>query len=190
MLMFSLDFPITLFLEKILRFHNFHTLTLQPGFKFSLAMHIFGLHSPTRCWIIKFLFFLQSQFFMGFPIFYAIPLQAGCTFSLFMQILDFKICVYFFPFFYGVFILLNQVLGAHSLCRCLVYTLQSHIGFSFLIEKIIFILSLSKQVLWFFFKKEICFSKHITLSATEKKSFGSSLHFTIWRVEFHRFYKT
>ena len=156
--MFSLDFPITLFLEKILRFHNFHTLTLQPGFKFSLAMHK-----------------------MGFHIFYAIPLQAGCTFSLFMQILDFKICVYFFSilFFYGVFILLNQVLGAHSLCRCLVYTLQSHIGFSFFIEKIIFILSLSKQVLCFFLKKEICFSKHITLSATEKKSFGSSLHLTI-----------
>ena len=65
---------------------------------------------------------------MGFHIFYAIPLQAGCTFSLFMQILDFKICVYFFSilFFYVVFLLLNQYLGAHSLCRCLVYTLQSH----------------------------------------------------------------
>ena len=163
-----------------MRFHNFHTITLQPGFKFSLAMHIFGLHSPTRCWIIKFLFFAILIFhgvshllcYRSPSRLYILTLHADFGFQ--------NLCCFFsILFFYGVFILLNQVLGAHSLCRCLVYTLQSHIGFSFFIEKIIFKLMLSKQVLCFFFLKEICFSKHITLSATEKKSFGSSLYFTI-----------
>ena len=35
---------------------GFDTLTLQPGFWFSRSMHIFGLHSPSRYWILKFVF--------------------------------------------------------------------------------------------------------------------------------------
>ena len=41
---------------------GFHTLTLQPCFRFPLSMLILGLHSPTRFWILKFLtFFFSSQ---------------------------------------------------------------------------------------------------------------------------------
>ena len=43
-----------------MRFHNSHTITLQPGFRFSLSMHIFGLHSRNRCWIFNFLFIYFS----------------------------------------------------------------------------------------------------------------------------------
>ena len=32
---------------------NSYTHTLWPGFRFSLAMHIFGLHSLSRYWILK-----------------------------------------------------------------------------------------------------------------------------------------
>ena len=48
------------------RKNHFHTLTFRPGFRFSLSVRIFDLHS----------FFSQSGFFMTFHIFYTITLQA------------------------------------------------------------------------------------------------------------------
>ena len=41
---------------------NFYTHALRPGFRFSLAMHIFGLHSPSICWIFRVFLFSKLIF--------------------------------------------------------------------------------------------------------------------------------
>ena len=108
-------------------------LTLRPGFRFSLTMHIFGLHSPSRCMIFK-VFIFKINFSWGF---HTLTLQPGFKFSLAMHIFSlhspsrcwiFKVFLFSILIFHGVFILSisNQVLGSHSPFRCLVYTLQSH----------------------------------------------------------------
>ena len=58
---------------------GFQSLTFQPGFRFSLAMHIFGLHSPSKCWIFK-VFVFSILIFHG--VFLLLTLQPGFRFSL------------------------------------------------------------------------------------------------------------
>ena len=41
-------------------FHIFYTITLQEGCKFSLSMQIFGLHSPSRCLLLFFVYVSQT----------------------------------------------------------------------------------------------------------------------------------
>ena len=38
------------------RKNHFHTFTLRPGFRFSLSVRIFDLHSSSRYWVLIFLF--------------------------------------------------------------------------------------------------------------------------------------
>ena len=75
---------------------------------------------------------------MGFRIFYTITLQAGCKFSLSIQmyglhslsrcwLLFFK--SYFMKFHIFILSLPKQAVSCHSPCRCLVYILQADVGF-------------------------------------------------------------
>ena len=146
---FSLSMQMFGLHSPIMGFHILVTLTLQPGFRFSLSKHIFGLHSPSRCWI--FLFFNLNFFF----VFHTLTVQPGLRFSLSMQVFSLHspitcwLFLFFFKksffmkfhiisyFFLWVFILSlsNQNFGSHSPCRCLVYTLQSHIVFLMIFRK-------------------------------------------------------
>ena len=108
--------------------NHFHTLTFRPGFRFSLSVRIFDLHSLSRYWIF---FFFNLNFSWGF---HPLTLQTGFTFSLSMQMLDFKISILFFSqsgffmmfhIFYTItlqasckFSLSMQMFGLHSPSRC------------------------------------------------------------------------
>ena len=116
---------------------NVYTHTLRPGFRFSLAMHIFGLHSPSRCWIFIFSFIFKLNFSWGF---HPLTLRPGFRSSLAMHVFGlhspsrywiFKVFLFSILIFHGVFILSlsDQVKGSHSPCAYLIDTLQAGIGF-------------------------------------------------------------
>ena len=106
-------------------------------------MHIFGLHSPSRCWILK-------VFLFSILIFYGVFIL-----SLSNQVLGshcpFRCLVYtlqsHFFFFLGkiIFILSlsDQVLSSHFPCAYLIDTLQADIGFYFFIIIFFFYLNFS-----------------------------------------------
>ena len=107
---------------------NLYTHTLRPGFRFSLAMHIFGLHSPSRCWIFK-VFLFSKYFFHGIFIL-SLSDQVLGSHSQCAYLIDtpsrYWILIFLFNFsfsiliFHGAFILSlsKQVVRSHSLCRC------------------------------------------------------------------------
>ena len=111
-------------------FRIFYTITLQAGCKFSLSIQMYGLHSPSRCWLFQNLLF-QSLFFMGFDIFHTITLQAGCKFSLSKQMLAFSIFL--------IFDALSHYSYSHSPNRFKVHALHADVWFT-----------LSQQMLDFF----------------------------------------
>ena len=113
-------------------------------------MRIFDLHSPSRYWILIFLF----NFSWGF---HPLALQTGFTFSLSMQMLDFKISNFFTrnrefssPFTSFILSLSKQVVSSHSRCRSLVYTLQADVCFFFLYMFLKLCLPLNKNIFWIF----------------------------------------
>ena len=135
------------------RKNNFHTLTLRPGFRFSLSMHIFDWHSPSRYWILIFVFlyfFFNLNFSWGF---HPLALQTGFTFSLSMQMLGFNFFFFFSIWiFFSSFILSlsKQVVSSHSRCRSLVYTLQAEVFFFFLYMFLKLCLPLNKNIFLIF----------------------------------------
>ena len=55
-------FSLSIFSQSgfFMTFHTFYTITLQAGCKFSLLMQIFGLHSPSRCLLLFFVYVSQT----------------------------------------------------------------------------------------------------------------------------------
>ena len=106
-------------------FRIFYTITLQAGCNFSLSIQMYGLHSPSRCWLL----FIKS-YFMRVNIFHTLTLQPGCRLSLSMQMFGvhspstcwlFQIFLCKFYFLWGTsFIpsLSKQVVSSHSPSRC------------------------------------------------------------------------
>ena len=111
-------------------FRIFYTITLQAGCNFSLSIQMYGLHSPSRCWLLFF-----KSYFMRVNIFHTLTLQPDFMFSLSMEMLGlhspsrcwlFIILRFFHKVSYFILSLPKQVVGCHSPCRCLVYILQAH----------------------------------------------------------------
>ena len=125
-------FTITCFFVFFMGLQNFYTHTLRPGFRFSLAMHIFGLHSPSRYWILK-VFLFSILIFHGVFILslsdQVLGSHSPCTYSVYTLQADnywiLKVFLFSILIFHGVFILSlsDQVLGSHSPCTYSVYTL-------------------------------------------------------------------
>ena len=117
-----------------MQFRIFYTNTLQTGLRFMLSMQMFGLHSPSRCWLYqihpcfieyhtltlhaRFRFSISMQMFG-----YTLTFQAGCRFSVLMQMFDytlqadvgFSISLIYFSY---LFLLSMQMFSLHSPSKC------------------------------------------------------------------------
>ena len=126
MQMFDLHSPITCFfffsfLKKsfFMGFHILDTLTLQPGFRFSLYMHIWFPLSKQMLDLKCLFFIFPSGFFMGFHIFYTFTLQAVCKFSLSMQMFGLyspSSCLLFLNMFLKLCVPVNKNIFFDLLC--------------------------------------------------------------------------
>ena len=79
---------------------HFYTHTLRPGFRFSLAMHICGLHSPSKCWIFKVFLFSKLIIHGGFILSLSnqvLGSHSQCTYSVYtlQANVGFLKCFYF-----------------------------------------------------------------------------------------------
>ena len=146
----------------MLAFHNFtffslgfifHTLTPQAGCRLSLSMQMFGVHSPSTCWLFQ-IFLCKFYFSWGLTSFIpSLSKQVVSShspsrcwlFQFFLFLMEFHI------FYTNT---LQAGLGSYSPWRCLVYSLLADVGlFNLFLFNLnfswgfaYFTLSLSKQV--------------------------------------------
>ena len=139
---FSSFFPEKSF-SFFMGFQNFYTRTLQPGLRFLLFIHIFGLYSPSRCWISSLFFSSNHNFSWGF---HPLTLQPGLRFSLSMHISGLyspNRCWIFF-FFQSLFSMGFSSSHSPTRCRCWIFFFKPLFVMGFFI---LLILILSNQVL-------------------------------------------